>query len=73
MARPVGGDWFGGVMSTTAPSPSGRPMPRHPLLSAVADMSAALDGVSAAGVDPLYLPTREKRTLLIELTTWRRG
>src|SRR5262245_23233199 len=42
--------------------------PRHPLLVAVASACGALDEVAAAGVDPLFLPPRDKAVLLRELT-----
>jgi hypothetical protein len=40
----------------------------HPLLAAVAAMHAALDEVTAAGVDPLYCSTPDKKALLVDLT-----
>src|SRR3954470_11401080 len=40
----------------------------HPLRAAVAAMHAALDEVAATGVDPLYLPTPQKGSLLRDLT-----
>jgi hypothetical protein len=40
----------------------------HPLSAAVAAIHATLDQVAHDGVDPLYLPTREKAALLRDLT-----
>lgn len=42
------------------------PSPSHPLLAAAAAVHGVLD--QAAGTDPLYLPTQDKTTLLVDLT-----
>ena len=42
------------------------PHPEHPLLAAARTLGKALDG--AAGVDPLFLSTDQKASLLVELT-----
>jgi hypothetical protein len=42
------------------------PSPSHPLLAAAAAVHGVLD--EAAATDPLYLPTQDKTTLLVDLT-----